>query len=145
MRNDPMKLSDEDRQAVLTRLSKSNDRAARKLPDLIIKRAQRCTENDLSTEETVESVVSMVRDWLEGSAFDVVNYSAQDNDAALREVLMEAMAKAHYQEYMSGVEDLERSWDELPNDHKDRMIRSMQAALKAAPTGCLYPTGERDD
>jgi hypothetical protein len=42
-------------------------------------------------------------------------------------------AKAHYQEYMSGVEDLEPSWDELPEDHRERMIRAMRTAL--ADTG----------
>ena len=47
--------------------------------------------------------------------------------------LREKLAKAHYAEYMSGVQDLEPTWEKLPQEHRDRMVRAMSAALALLP------------
>lgn len=52
----------------------------------------------------------------------------------------ELVARAHYEEYMRGVEDLEPSWDDLPDDHKDRMLGAMDAAIKAHLAALREPT-----
>jgi len=47
--------------------------------------------------------------------------------------LREKLAKAHYAEYMSGVQDLEPTWEKLPQEHRDRMVSAMSAALSLLP------------
>lgn len=46
--------------------------------------------------------------------------------------VIEAMARAQYDKYMSGVSDLEPEWSGLQESHRTRMRESLCAALKAA-------------
>lgn len=46
--------------------------------------------------------------------------------------VIEAMARAQYDKYMSGVSDLEPEWSGLRESHRTRMRESLRAALKAA-------------
>jgi hypothetical protein len=45
--------------------------------------------------------------------------------------LTEHVARIHYERYMEPVRDLELSWDDLPQEHRDRMIDAQQAAISA--------------
>lgn len=43
----------------------------------------------------------------------------------------ERMAKAAYEDWISDVRDLEESWEDLPQSHRDRLVKSQEAALSA--------------
>lgn len=48
------------------------------------------------------------------------------------DVLISA-ARKQYEAYIEDVADLEPSWDQLPESHKDRLIRSLACALSSLP------------
>lgn len=45
--------------------------------------------------------------------------------------LVDAMARATYENWIAPVRDLEPAWDDLPQSHVDRLIECQQAALDA--------------
>lgn len=45
--------------------------------------------------------------------------------------MIEKVARATYNKFMEGVEDLEPSWDELPEDHQFRLKEAAKAAIEA--------------
>ena len=45
--------------------------------------------------------------------------------------MIERAAKAAYERFIEPVRDLELSWDDLPQSHRDRMIDSQRAAIEA--------------
>lgn len=45
--------------------------------------------------------------------------------------MIERVARAHYEAFMSGVEGLEPRWGDWPEDAHDRYLRAMKAALSA--------------
>jgi len=47
---------------------------------------------------------------------------------------VEEATKAAYEDWISGVEDLELPWDKLPQDHKLRLMSSIRAAIEALRT-----------
>lgn len=46
--------------------------------------------------------------------------------------LLELMAKAAYEEWISGVECVEPKWDDLEPSHQTRLVLSLRAALMTA-------------
>lgn len=50
----------------------------------------------------------------------------------MEDVLISA-ARKQYEAYIEDVADLEPSWDQLPESHKDRLVRSLACALSFLP------------
>lgn len=49
----------------------------------------------------------------------------------MNDTLIELAAKAAYEKWIEGVESLEPSWDQAPEDFKDRLMEAQRAALEA--------------
>jgi hypothetical protein len=45
--------------------------------------------------------------------------------------MLETMARATYAKWIEDVRDLEPSWDDLPDSHRDRLIDASRAALQS--------------
>lgn len=45
--------------------------------------------------------------------------------------MVEKAAKAAYERFIEPVRDLEPTWDQLPQSHRDRLIDSQRAAIEA--------------
>lgn len=45
--------------------------------------------------------------------------------------MLEKIARAAYEDWIAEVQDLEEAWGDLPQSHKDRLMRSQRAALLA--------------
>lgn len=58
--------------------------------------------------------------------------------------MVERVARATYEKYMEGVEDLEPKWDEMEESHRHRMIDAARAGMEAMrePTEAMIVAGD---
>jgi hypothetical protein len=54
--------------------------------------------------------------------------------------LKEAVAASHWAEYIAGVEELEPSWGDLPEEHRVRMRSAAQAAIDTVFEQLMEPS-----
>lgn len=62
----------------------------------------------------------------------------------MSEAMLEKAARAAYESWIDDVRDLEPSWSDLPESHRDRLIQSARAVLMAVrePDGEVIKAGQ---